>query len=705
MAAEAGARWGTAVPGLWRSGTAVLGRLRSQAARRLGWGVADQAVSSLTNFAVSIYIARTLGAAQFGAFSLAYVTYGFALNASRGLATDPLMVRFSGTDLPTWRRAVADCTGTSIVAGLATGICVLAAAAVLHGPARLAFLALGLTLPGLMLQDSWRFGFFALGRGSQAFLNDIIWGAALLPALVLLRSAGHANVFWFVFAWGATATVAAAVGPLQARVVPRLLGTRRWLSRHRDLGARYFAEGTANSAAAQLRNYGVGLILGLVALGYLQAASTLMGPFQVILYGMGLVALPEAARILRNSPRHMPLFCVLLSAGLTLLGLVWGVTLLVALPRGLGEWLLGSLWRPTYPLVLPTALFLMGACAGAGAGTWLHALGAAKRSLRAAVLTSAIYVVCALVGAVADGALGSIRGAALGTWIGALVYWWQLRAALRESGHAPADYRVKPGPSSGRHRIIPGAALTPPSDLSVPLDSMLSEAGSSPVTTQRPVRPARRVTRTAAVALVTGVMALLTVAAAVGWVLAYQSPGTHETAPARAPKPVAKPAPTPVPTHVPVPGTTGSLRPAGATSFDPYGDSQGENGQLAGLAIDASPATAWHSDWYTTARFGNLKPGTGLIFDMGHQVAITGAVISLGNTHGADFQLRVGESRSSLGDLQPVARATDAGGREHLQLTKPAHARYILVWFTKLPPDNSGTFQVSVYNVRLEGWK
>src|SRR5215813_2593783 len=103
-------------------------RLVRQAGTRLSWGVADQGMSSLTNFAVSIYIARTLGAEQFGAFSLAYVTYAFALNASRGLATDPLMVRFSGTDLPTWRRAVAKCTGTAAVVGLATGACALGAA-------------------------------------------------------------------------------------------------------------------------------------------------------------------------------------------------------------------------------------------------------------------------------------------------------------------------------------------------------------------------------------------------------------------------------------------------------------------------------------------------------------------------------------------------------------------------------------------------
>ena len=50
---------------------------------------------SVSNAAISFYVARQLGATEFGAFSLAYVTYSFALTASRGLATDPLLVRFS----------------------------------------------------------------------------------------------------------------------------------------------------------------------------------------------------------------------------------------------------------------------------------------------------------------------------------------------------------------------------------------------------------------------------------------------------------------------------------------------------------------------------------------------------------------------------------------------------------------------------------
>jgi hypothetical protein len=52
--------------------------------RPAGWGVADQALSSLTNFVVGIYIARSLDTKEFGAFSLAFATYVIALNASRG---------------------------------------------------------------------------------------------------------------------------------------------------------------------------------------------------------------------------------------------------------------------------------------------------------------------------------------------------------------------------------------------------------------------------------------------------------------------------------------------------------------------------------------------------------------------------------------------------------------------------------------------
>ncbi len=438
--------------GPWPSRLATFRRLPGHAVRRIGWGVADQAVSSLTNFAVSIYVVHTLGAVQFGAFSLAYVTYAFALTASRGLATDPLLVRFSATDPGTWRRAVAHCTGTAAGVGLVTGVCVLGVAAVLHGSARGAFLALGLTLPALLLQDSWRYSFFAAGRGVQAFLNDMVWALTLLPALVLVQVTGHENVFWFVLAWGVPAAVAAAVGSFQARVIPSPTGAWTWLSKHRDLGPRYLAEGAAWSTVSQLRTYGIGLILGLAALGYIQAANTLMGPMTILWLGMSLVAIPEAARILHGSPRRLPLFCLLLSGVLAAAALAWAVALLVAMPRGLGDAVLGPIWRHTYPLVLLQALFVLGQVAGVGSFAGLHALGAARRSLRSMIIESVIYLACSLVGAGLGGTVGTMRGAAAAAWIGVLISWWQFRMALRESDKVPAGTGLWPGRLRGRHR-------------------------------------------------------------------------------------------------------------------------------------------------------------------------------------------------------------------------------------------------------------
>jgi O-antigen/teichoic acid export membrane protein len=454
---KAGGREGAAVAERGQPPKTTGGRLR-QAGRRLGWGVADQAISSLTNFAVTLYIARSLGATQFGAFSLAYVTYSFILNASRGLATDPLVVRFTGADLPTWRRAVASSTGTAANVGLVSSVFVLGAAALLGGTARSAFLALGLTLPGLMLQDSWRYSFFTLGRVSQAFLNDLIWALVLGPLLLLLRQTGHEDVFWFVLAWGVSASVAALVGPLQARVVPRLFGARKWISTHRDLGFRYLAENTSNSGASQLRTYGIGIILGLAAVGYVQAASTLMGPFLVIFMGLSLVTVPEASRVLRRSPQHLRIFCLLMGVGLAITGLAWGGVLLVALPRGLGNWLLGPIWRPAYPLILPLTISVAGACAGQGATSGLRALGAARRSLRAMVIASVAYLSLGLAGAALDGAVGTVRGVAVATWIGAFVWWWQLQAALRESDRVPATAGLLSHRPPPRHR----ASVQPP---------------------------------------------------------------------------------------------------------------------------------------------------------------------------------------------------------------------------------------------------
>lgn len=87
---------------------------------------------------------------------------------------------------------------------------------------------------------------------------------------------------------------------------------------------------------------------------------------------------------------------------------------------------------------------------------------------------------------------------------------------------------------------------------------------------------------------------------------------------------------------------------------------------------------------------------------MGKTVTLTGAQVDLGNTTGASFQLRVGTA-PALAALSPVAHASGAGGVVRLSLSKPVRGRYVLVWFTKLPADPSGTFEAHVYRVSLRG--
>jgi O-antigen/teichoic acid export membrane protein len=354
------------------------------------------------------------------------------LNASRGLSTDPLMVRFSGTDRVTWRRAARDCTGTALVVGLVAGALILGVSGLFNSTTAAGFLALGLTLPGLMLQDSWRYSFFALGRGMHAFLNDTIWALTLLPALFLLKASGHADVFWFTFAWGASGTVAAAVGPFQARLLPRIGGAWRWMVDQRDLGFRYLLEGTSSNAVNQIRSYSVGIILGLAAVGYIQASITLLGPMTILFLGMGLVTIPEGARALQRSSRHLRIFAVLVSAGLMVAALGWGAALVVAVPRGLGSGVLGPIWHETYPLVVPMTLWVMAQAVGTGPSTGMHALGAAKRSLRYVLVSGVISGSFALVGALTAGVEGTAWGMATGAWIAACIAWWQFRVALGE---------------------------------------------------------------------------------------------------------------------------------------------------------------------------------------------------------------------------------------------------------------------------------
>jgi len=147
----------------------------------------------------------------------------------------------------------------------------------------------------------------------------------------------------------------------------------------------------------------------------------------------------------------------------------------------------------------------------------------------------------------------------------------------------------------------------------------------------------------------------------------------------------------------------GTLVPASIAAFGPGGTGQGDSPQLANQALAGKATAPWHSDWYATAHFGNLQSGTGLLLDMGRTVTVTSARISMANSAGADLALRIGNA-PTLSSLSPAAHANGVGGVIRLN-TAPTRGRYVLVWFTRLPADQAGTFQVAVYRITLTGYR
>jgi hypothetical protein len=144
------------------------------------------------------------------------------------------------------------------------------------------------------------------------------------------------------------------------------------------------------------------------------------------------------------------------------------------------------------------------------------------------------------------------------------------------------------------------------------------------------------------------------------------------------------------------------LAPVSAAAFGPGGVGTGDDSQRAPFAIDGNRSTAWQTDWYATANLGGLQSGTGLLLDMGKQVTVTSARILLGAASGGRLQLRAGNT-PALADLQVVAGAVLPGGTVTVPIGSPVKARYLLIWFTRLPLDNSGTYQARISSVTLSG--
>lgn len=396
---------------------------------RLGWGVVDQVVSSATNFALGVLVARIASMAELGAFGVAYGTYTIALGITRALSSQVFVVRFSGASPDDARRAEAVASGGTVaVAGIISAAMFLGSGAVSSEVAYL-LRALAIFFPMLALQDFWRFAFLASRQGVRASVNDAIWGILLVVLLVVpLPGSGPRQVFLL---WCVAGSIAGLIALVHGGVLPHLASARAWLREQADLGVRYVGEFLASVCGTAVSIFGVAAIAGMAGAGAIRGGQMLVAPVTVLFTGLSLAGVPEAVRFLRAREAILPKVVAIVSAAMVLVPLVWcfGIALM---PDRWGSALLGESWSSSRALIVPLSLAMAGTAASVGTTIGLRAMAAASHSLRARLWTAPLTLALVASGAAIAGSRGAAWGLAGSGVLSACVWALYFRKAFAE---------------------------------------------------------------------------------------------------------------------------------------------------------------------------------------------------------------------------------------------------------------------------------
>jgi O-antigen/teichoic acid export membrane protein len=422
----AGGEQGDALPGLSWTGSA----------RRAGWGLVDQTLSSVTNFAVFVLVARTVAPSELGAFSLGFALYLLTVDALRSVAVEPMLVRSSTAGSEGHRASAGAVTGLAVTVGAGIGILAVGAGLVIRGTTGSVLVPLGIALPGLLLQDAWRGVFFARGRPVLAAANDAVWATAQLVAVGAVIGFGFTGPGIFVAAWGAAGTFAGIVGIAQSRVWPRPAASLAWFRSHRDLGIRFGAEFAAIRGSSQANLVILGVIAGLGAVGEYRGSLVLMNPTNVISLAVPLVAIPEAVRHMHRGAGRLMVVARTASLSVAILVAIWGAIVL-ALPTSVGKELLGQSWEGARILLPAVVIRNLADGLSGGAMVGLRARANARASLRVQLILTALVLTLGPAAMLVDGASGLAWALAAISVFGVVLWWWTFRRGGEPVGTLP----------------------------------------------------------------------------------------------------------------------------------------------------------------------------------------------------------------------------------------------------------------------------
>ncbi|MQY35821.1 hypothetical protein SRB17_38140 [Streptomyces sp. RB17] len=157
-------------------------------------------------------------------------------------------------------------------------------------------------------------------------------------------------------------------------------------------------------------------------------------------------------------------------------------------------------------------------------------------------------------------------------------------------------------------------------------------------------------------------------------------------------------------------GDKGGAKPAsgrpipikGARDFDPYSDDHSENPEDVTKAFDNNPATNWETSFYLSPEFGNLKPGVGMILDLGKVQQVGTVTVSFVGETSVELRAAGADAGSEPTSFDAYTKAASGSGTTvTLKPNKSLRTQYLLVWLTKLPSDGGGHWRGRMAEVKV----
>ncbi|ULE33955.1 hypothetical protein [Mycobacterium sp. IDR2000157661] len=391
--------------------------------------MADQLLFSLSNFMLTVMVARESTAAEFGAFSLAYVVFLVVQGGARGLVAETFSVSHSTSSESDWRDAAKNGAGSAATMGVIVGVAISLGGWLVGGSFGQAVCALGLLLPGLLLQDFMRYAALAARRPRAAALNDCIQLLFQSVGIAFLVLGGDTAVWQILAAWGLSAWIAGAFSASHLRVRPNLCGMRRWFDRQGVLPRRLAADNLITQLGQHSGSLALAAVAPISAVGAFNGGTTLFRPASVFSMAVKSAVVPELVRSARRSISRFQREILLTAGLLAALSIVWSAVVL-ALPDSVGVAVLGDTWETAEPLLPYLAIAQIVSSCTIAPMVGLRSLADGSRTVRARIYTTAIFVGSQVAGALINGAIGTVVALAISSPISASIWWAYYRRAI-----------------------------------------------------------------------------------------------------------------------------------------------------------------------------------------------------------------------------------------------------------------------------------